>query len=527
MEKLDIIKQAEQLLPNSFANATIISQDKRIPLFEFLESNANLFVKDGADPLRVAQDINEKLVTRLNLNDIRLKSVREFIKENPNFIDVIQIGPNEFRNVSDYLIQYALEFMNDDGTLNYAGKTIELSELYRKVLNDEYKAPTLEGKIESCEYYVSRVDKEILESTLDGMNITVREYIVKVLPTKMDTEYSVNFGEKSIDLNEFIKEIVDHQAEVLATQKKELERKKEDEHNKTGDNPGLVSEIQIRLNEDSVPEVTAEIPVVQSSLLTDAEISSQLTNLGKNESVTSEEYYRDVLNKLKQTIDGTTTIHDLESVTKYFDSIVEDARNSEVYKDVNPYINSVSELIANKQRNLIKVNGNAEEYADVLFSEINSMTNELNGFTTLDEYSTLYGKALERYGDALNKGIKDIQLKSAFTLLLNRINEKRLVLEATIGYQSPEVERAKVELNELISNIKQDVLTIEHDANNLGSLAGTEVRLNSYIEKAYQKVEEAYNARLLTETDREYYCNRLRGYSMAIQSEAKIGFGIR
>lgn len=527
MEKLDIIKKAEQLLPNSFANATIISQGEKVPLFEFLEQNANLFVKDGAEPLSVAQDINSKLVTRIELNDIRLKTVREFINNNPNFVDVVQIGPEEFRSVSDYLTRFALDFMGDDGLIDYAGKTVEISELYQRVLNDRYTPPTLEGKIESCEYYVSRIDETIAESILDGMNITVREYIVKVLPTKMDTEYSVNFGEKSIDLNDFIKEIVDHQAEVLETQKREQVQAREDEYNKTSDSPGLVSEIQIRLNEDSVPQITAEIPVVKSSLLTEEEKNSQLANLRKNELVTEDEYYRSELNRIKQTIDGTTTIHDLESVTKYFDSIVEDAKHSEAYEEINTYITSVSELIASKQRNLIKVNGNSEEYADVLFSEINSMTDELNGFTTLDEYSTLYGKALERFSDALSKGIKDIQLRSAFTLLFNRINEKRLILEATIGYQSPEVERAKVELNELISNIKQDVLTIEHDANNLGSLAGTEVRLNSYIETAYKKVEDAYNANLLSETDREYYCNSLRSYAMAIQSESKIGFGIR
>lgn len=527
MEKLDIIKQAEKILPNSFRYATIISQDKRIPLFDFLENDANLFVKDGASPLAVAQDINSKLITKIELNDMRLKTVREFIESNPNFIDVVQIGPEEFMSVSEHLTEYALEFMDSDGLLDYAGKKIELSELYQKLLNNKYTAPTLEGKIETCEYYADRIDERIASSILDGMNITVREYIIKVLPTKMDTEISVNFGDKSIELGEFIKEIVDHQVEVIESQKRDLEKAKEDEYNKTGDNPGLVSEIQVRMNEDSVPKVTAEIPVIKSSLLTEEEVSSQLANLAKTEAITTDEYYRNALNKLKEAADGTNTTHDLEAVAKYFDLIVEDAKKSEVYEDLKPYIESVSTLIASKQRNLIKINGNSEEYADVLFSEINAMNDDLNGFTTLDEYSTLYGKALDIFSDSLSKGIKDVQLKNAFDLLFERINERRLILEATIGYQSPEVERAKVELNELMSNIKQDVLTIEHDANNLGSLAGTEVRLNSYIDIAYQKVEAAYQAKLLTETDKEYYCNRLRGYEVAIQSETKIGFGIR
>ena len=82
-------------------------------------------------------------------------------------------------------------------------------------------------------------------------------------------------------------------------------------------------------------------------------------------------------------------------------------------------------------------------------------------------------------------------------------------------------------LNELIMNIQADVLRIEHDSNNLGNLAGTSIRLESDIERARNQVEEAYINQLLTETDREYYRNRLKSYSIALDSEKKIGFGLR
>ena len=82
-------------------------------------------------------------------------------------------------------------------------------------------------------------------------------------------------------------------------------------------------------------------------------------------------------------------------------------------------------------------------------------------------------------------------------------------------------------LNELIMNIQADVLRIEHDSNNLGNLTGTSIRLESEIERAKNQVEEAYLSKLLTETDREYYFNRLKSYSIALDSEKKIGFGTR
>lgn len=530
MENLDIIKKAETLLPDTFKSATIISNGKPILLFDYLENGFINYLKSGADPQIVVQCIKTKLIPIITLDDFRVKAVDEFVNSYPLFRDVIQTGPKTFISARKYLIDYCLEHMQKDGTIEYINTSVSLSELYIKLLHNEYHEPTIEDKAELCIdmiSYIERMNEEILTSTLDGMNITVRDYLANILPTKMDSIDTVLIGEESISLEEFVTHIVKHQVALLEEEKEKKEKAKEDEYNKTGDNPGLVSEIQVRLKENDSLEITAEIPVVTSSLLTNEERDSLLNNYSKKESVTDEEHYRSIFNKLKQTINETSNSHDLDSKSKYFDIIVTEARSSATFPELEPYIQSVSELIANKQRSLIKINGNSEEYTDVLFSEINSMNDELNGFTTLDEYSTLFGKALERYQDAISKGIKDTQLKGAFKLLFSRINEKRLNLDATIGYQSPEVERVKVGLNELISNIKQDVLTIEHDSNNLGNIAGTEVRLNKNIESAYEKVEEAYNANLLSETDREYYRNALKCYGMAIQSETKIGFGKR
>lgn len=523
MDCLDIIKQTESILPNSFKFATIISNGNRIPLFEFLETKFIGFVKPGAKPQVLAQYINSELSELITLNDKRITTVENFIANNPTFKDVIQTGPDNFISAREYLRDYCIKNMTDTGEIEYVGRTITIEELYLKLLNKEYHAPTIEEKAELCLDMSRFIDNEVLSSTLDGMDITVRDYITKVIPTKMSTIDTVVIKGVPSPIDDFVKEIVDHQIEYLEKQKQEIAQAKEDEYNKTSDNPGLVSEIKV--SEDL--QVTAEIPVVTSSLLTDEEKNSLLTNYSSKESVTDEDYYRDILNKLKEAIDSTNNSHDLETKSNYFDSIVAEASESEVYPQIQALITSVKELIAERQRNIIKIGNNIEEYTDVLFSEVNAMNDELNGFTTLDEYSTLYGKALERYEDLLKKKITDPQLKKSFISLFNKIKEKRLNLDSTIGYQPPEVERAKVELNMLISEIKQDVLTIEHDSNNLGNLAGTEVRLNKNIETAMARVEAACNERLLTDDDREYYMNRLKGYQMAIQSEAKIGFGIR
>lgn len=531
MEKLDIIKIIENSLPEKYHNATIIVQNNEMPFFSFLENIFPRFFNENSNPENLVEYIkhNENIVRLTKFDNYYAQKVDEYIASNPNFKDIIPTGPREedIISVRSHLIDYASKYMTESGTLDYLGQEITFDDLYLKLLKNEYYMPTIEEKAELCADMTRYIDMEILDSTLDGMGITVRDYICDTLPTKMVSATEVAMDSEIYSIEEFIVKIVNHQAEMLASEKTRKQQELEDVYNKTGDNPGLVSEIQVRLKEDDDLEITAEIPVVTSSLVSDEEKESLLNNYRKKDAITDEEYYTRELNSVKSAIENTTTAHDLVSKEKFYKSIAEEAVSKGMSEQVQILISSIDELITLKRNNIIKITNNQEEYVDVLFSEINSMNTELNGFTNLDEYSTLYGKALERYQDVLDKGISDIQLRSAFQLLFSNIVKKRLNLDATIGYQSPEIERCKVELNGIMTDIKQDLLTIEHDSNNLGNLTGTEIRLNANIQTAKEQVEKAYIEKLLTEDDREYYMNRLKYYTIAIQSETKIGYGLR
>lgn len=531
MEKLDIIKIIENSLPEKYRDATIIVQNKEMPFFSFLENVFPMFFNENSNPENLVSYLktNEKIVKLTKFDNYYAKKVDEYIASNPNFKDIIQTGPKEedIISVRSHLIDYAAKYMNDHSTLDYLGQEITFDDLYLKMLKNEYHMPTIEEKAELCVDMTRYIDLEILDSIVDGMDITVRDYICTTLPTKMISATEVEMDSEVFSIEEFVERIVDHQARMISQEKAKRQQELEDIYNKTGDNPGLVSEIQVRLKEDNDLEITAEIPTVTSSLVSDEEKESLLNNYRKKESVTDEEYYTRELNSIKSAIENTNTSHDLASKEAFFKSIVDEVSSKELSNQINILIASIEELIILKRNNIIKITNNQEEYVDVLFSEINSMTAEMDTFDSLDGFSNLYGKTLERYQDVLDKGISDIQLRSAFQLLFSRIVEKRLNLDATIGYQSPEIERCKVELNTLMSDIKQDLLTIEHDSNNLGNLTGTEVRLNANIQTAKERVEKAYIDKLLTEDDREYYMNRLKYYTIAIQSETKIGYGLR
>ena len=61
MKNLDIIKKAENILPDSFKSATIISNGKPILLFDYLENGFINYLKPGAEPEIVVQCIYKKL----------------------------------------------------------------------------------------------------------------------------------------------------------------------------------------------------------------------------------------------------------------------------------------------------------------------------------------------------------------------------------------------------------------------------------------------------------------------------------
>ena len=89
MEKLDIIKETQSILPNSFKMATIISNGTRLPLFKYMETDFLSYVKLGATATILANFFNVQTADktsvigkRITLNDIRMIKLIEFFENN-------------------------------------------------------------------------------------------------------------------------------------------------------------------------------------------------------------------------------------------------------------------------------------------------------------------------------------------------------------------------------------------------------------------------------------------------------------
>lgn len=523
-----IIAHVKQLIANDYNNATISFNGEVKPLIDFIHEDFVKFIKPGANPESLANYIKTNLSPLITNNNQALIAIEEFISNKENFISEVTINENEIRDTAKYMRNYAVKNIRENGLLSYAGKEISISEFYSKLISElnVYQEPSIGDIKDLCEYYLERIDESILDSIMDGKEITVRSFINYELPGILYTIPEIKSG-KFENVWEYIVRVVDHQAQYLNEFNERESQAKLAENNKMKDNPNLVGEIMVAIKDNNDLEITTEIPVVTSSLLTEDEVSSLLGNYSKIDAITDEEYYSKEFNNIKEAIDKSATIHDLETKEALFQKLVLESATKNVGPRVQAIINSINELLVVKRNNIIKTTNNVEEYTDAILGRINDMTSAMKGFTELEEYSTLYGKAVALYEEVYKKDIRDMQLASSFQLLFNRINERRLNLDATIPDRSPEVERVKIELNGMMMEIKQNILTIEHEPNNLGNITGTEIRLNLNIQTAKEAVTKAYNEKLLTEDDKEYYMSQLRGYSIAIESEKKIGYGIR
>lgn len=515
MEKIDIINQVKQRLSSDYKYATILVKGAKKPLYSFLEENFINHIKRNANPDVLVHYVNNKLKKIIELNNQDLIKVEEFIESLDSFEDIVSISETETRSNKNYLRDYAVKNSLGNGLYSYPGTDgLTIDEIYKKLLRDVYTPVTFEDKLELCESFIPAIEEEILNSTIEEMNVTVREYILNVLPNKMvDATNILVSGEKeSIDV--VVEQLCNYQIAKLKKEEQKLIEEQEIKYNKTTDNPGLVGLIQIALDDNQKIKVTTEMPEIKSSNLEDDELKSLIDNYAKYD-LTDEEYYMKLLNNIKLAIDNSTNEHDLASKEKKFNKLKQEIETKKFSNQINVLIESIEETIIKKRNSIIKISNNQEDYIDLLFFGINKMKQDIGSYTTPDEFSKSTGELTALNLDIYNKGINDIKLESDIHILNNMLVGKRINFDSTIPDLSPEVERLKVDLDEQLRNIQSDLLNIEHDPNNLGNLAGTQIRLEHNMQVVKDAVRSARKDGILSSDDYEYYMNKIDNYTTA------------
>lgn len=536
MDKILIIDRVKELLPDIYKDASIFIKGSSKPFYSFLETDFINYIKDEANPTVLVRYIKNKLQPLITFKPNIENIVNNFIMGMPEYVDTIQTGPVDFISAREYLIDYLQKNMDDEGNIFYPGiNSITIEGLYKKLVDNAYKAVTMDDKKELCSDMLRYIDDSITSSIIEGMGISVADYVTNILPTLMIDATSVKIAGQIIGIDDLITQLVEYQrVEIENSIEKEKLKKAEEERlnkemefNRTSDNPGLVGEIKVALMDNQTVQVSTEIPEIKSSNPDETEIASLIDNYRTLEKLEDEEYFKTQLNNIKLAIDNSTNEHDLASKEALFNRMSEQALQTVSSVQLQMLIESINELITKKRHNLIKVVNNLEDYIDVVLGKLNGMKSEIPKFTSADEFSKINGELRSLENDILSKGIKDYQLSAELAVVHNMINSSRLTFDSTIPDQSPEIERVKVEIYDKLMTIQSDILKIEHDPNNLGNLEGTKIRLENNINVCIDAINNARREGMLNSDDLAYYMNKIDTYKTALTSEARIGYGIR
>lgn len=462
------------------------------------------------------------------------KVVDEFITSFTMFDGSLINNGSTIDLVEDMKERAFLSYDYETKTVAYVlNKRLTLSELYFKYRAVNVEEQNIYTNAELCQDMVKYIDSSILKSKIEGMNTTVEEYIINTLPSLMHDGLSVDMEGQLIPVQVFVRQIVDHQCEYLKSLREEAERIRDEELNRTNENPNLVGLINIAMKGNDALEVTTEMPVLQASLLTDEETDSLKSSAIISPDYVSVYYYLQI-SKLKVSINKTTSEHDL----KYEENILNDLTSKIQEENMTPelglLIDSVKDLITSKRNGFIKVNINSEDLIDITHGILNELNNTLAGITSSDQFIELNEKANALYLDLISKGVKDIQLDAKIISFLNELEKKRMIYDATLTNISAEIQQIKFDLDEQMKRIRQEILAIECNKTSLNQLSGKIIMISHLIDKAKTDVLNAshnhrfsdYNNKF-TNDSLNYYLSQLEMYDVALDNMNKIGYGYR
>lgn len=558
MDNATIIANVESTLPDDILNGNYVKYGMNMPLKAFLEEVLVNFISEGSTVEQVSKYIREKIlpdvipfkkekpitieygsfenedvkaaaekysnmeppivpidtldteVNEANRIDYNLgkQAIDEFIENCVGFVSNVRTSEIAVVNTKTFLYS-KIPFMNNDKKILVGEVYKSIEDVYYTLLNNTYRPATLVDKTELCMFFANQLDAEILASKIDKLNITTQEYIHDVLPKMMINATDISVSGITISVDQAIEKIAKFQKEQIEREKQKAENAKIDEVNRIGENPSILSEIKVTDKKEDGIEVTAEIPIVSSYLVSSDEVEA-LSNLSRDNIFDkADTYYSYLLNALKQSIKDTNNERDLTAKESgnndfSFAVIAEKALQSSPTFEMQQLINSISELIGAKRNELIKVYSNYDEYCDAVMTEINALGRKLEMADSIDAFSEIKHHITRITIDLVTKNIKNPTIKQALDQLLTSYRKTFTYYNLTKSDFEKKKNKAIEPINDRLSDIKRSyisLLYLQDPFQNQSIITKT----NTNIEAIKGEIQEAVDADYLTEEDAKSY----------------------
>lgn len=491
MEKLDIIREAQRLLPEEIKQGNFHMSGKSVSVKEYMETVLIDHIKENATPQYVAEVIKNKFASRITYG--RTKEEKEayilnFINGLDSFKETRHLGKGQFENVRERLLGLATQ-MDNDFLIPVGPFKKTLEEYYNRLLADETPMLTLADKQEICIDCTRYIEIEVLESQMEGYEGTVEEYITEYLPTIMPTVDTVDFNGTVVSLQETIEKIIISQKRIL----------EEAERNKYG-KPDFVGELVIQQD----GKVVSDAPVKPLEELTSNEIATMTNIYSAGLTLTFDELSIN-MNRLMDVIRNLSTKEDFDKIEKEVQGFKEALEGVDLDSYLVTKLEVINSMVEKKKIILTKKNNIMDEYEDHTYNVVNQIRNDAKNQSTNDATNLSIGRALALEMDLRNVGSTDFQTAANLRSVQDELRANAIKAGSVKTNENPAkaVLKSTIEV-EYINNFERDV----QEAINYGGAAhleGAVLRLEKEYERIVRILKDLRTQDKLSNEEYQYF----------------------
>ena len=518
---MDIIDAAKTLLPDEIINGKMVLNGQEIPVSLYMDKFLIGVVNDKTTPEMIANIIKTKFLDKIIQalpDEVKRERAMKFLETKTDKDRMY----SSYKTVGEEFIERCVMYMDDNDLLPVGPNKKTMEEYYQIVLNNISQTYTKEDQIETYKVYMDDIlGKELMSSKKVGTEMTVKEYILNVLmPTEEDYIY-VTYNDRKVQIDEALLKIREEQLEFINAQVEIPELKEEvveeviEEPHDFG-NPTNVGEIIYRVEADKSVTVSTDTPFNPNKELNDEETNNILAIHGSVDPkiITS-------LNQLMDAVNKTSSLHDLDNLEKEKNELANELAGLLTDSYIVEKFRILEELMIKKRNNLIKVDGNKEDYVDAIQGRITSLQEELRDCNDPKKFDIVYGEIISIQREVQAKGIRDYELEAVIERLSNDLLLKRIKADSLMPNQSKDVERLVAEIDDRIKGIEQSIYEMKTNRNE-ASVAGVSVRVEREYNELVSLITNSYREGKLPKEVYEQYLEVLNKVVELEQEEQRI-----
>lgn len=343
----------------------------------------------------------------------------------------------------------------------------------------ELQIAILDQKIQECQSFLSGLSNDLLDSKMNGVDMSLREYVISIIPTVMTNDRKVVFNSIEYNAKDYVRKIIEDQKKYLS----EIEI----EVNRGYEQPSLIDVIKVDKDNQATSEFT--IPA------TDEEVEAMVGTSEKLDKPAEIEF-RTNISLIGESIYNCSTEIDLEAKINQLRDIESRATMMGLSNIVIEMIRYCWELSNYKKQELVKVSANKDDLVECMEDGLIAINDVIKHTENQSDLDRCYYE-LNRYFEQIEKGrVADFTIKDKINATNSRLTQKSLVvsLEQDNNLSNNRMVSSEIEYDLMI--IKNHIKSMEYESD-IKYQTAYQISLQNEIETLENKLKEYSQANVI------------------------------